>query len=134
MDHIVIREKDIRKDHNPPTGFTEEFIRSVLERSGIDFGRTAFCRGESPAREWTNARHMFMPTDEEVAAVKAEQDAEAAILEAEKARAAAENARKDREIEELRAQLEKLSWSKDVQELEPRKTITLPGKKAEAHA
>ena len=109
MEHIVIREKDIRKAHNPPAGFSEEFIRSVLEKSGIDFGRTTFCRGVSPDREWTNGREMFMPSDEEMAAVKAEQDAEAAILEAEKARAAAENARKDREISDLRAQLELLS-------------------------
>lgn len=59
-----------------------------------------------------------MPSDAELAAAKAEKEAEEAVLKASKARQAAEDARKDQEIADLKAQLDRLSMGK-VQEIPP---------------
>jgi hypothetical protein len=99
---MVVRERDIRKHHNPPEGFTENFIRGVVERSGVDAGRTMFVRGGAPDREWTNVREMFLPSDAEMAAVKAEQEAAEAVAVAEKARAEAERQDMAKQIAELK--------------------------------
>lgn len=109
MEHIVMREKDIRKNNNPPNGFTEDYIRGVLERNGIDFGRTTYVRGDEPNREWTNARQMFMPSNAELAANQAEQEAEAAVKKAEELRAKAEKDQMQKELDELKAMVRKLS-------------------------
>ena len=101
----VVREKDIRARGEPPDGFTESYIRSVLEREGIDFGRTCHCRGISPNREWTNARELFMPTDEEMAAQVAEAAAATAQSAAAEQRAVAEKAAMQKRIDELEAQV-----------------------------
>lgn len=118
MEHIVIREKDILKRNAPGGVWTEEDIRTYLERNGINFGQTTFVRGDQPNREWTNARVMFMPSDAQMAADQAERDAEEATLKASKARQAAEDARKDQEIADLKKQLERLSSVK-VEEIPP---------------
>jgi len=119
MEHIVIREREIRSKHTPPNGWNEESIRSVLERQGIDFGKTTYVRGDEPNREWTNARAMFMPTDAEVAANKAEAEAQEAILKAEKARHDANTIAMSKEIADLRNQLEKLSANQGISVVEP---------------
>jgi hypothetical protein len=117
MEGFIVSEAEIRAKTNPPTGFTEDFIRSVLEKSGIDFGRTAFVRGEPPNREWTNTRQLFMPTDDQMAAMKAEQEAREAQEKAEKLRGIAESNAKDAELVELRAKLALLSGGAAVEEV-----------------
>ena len=61
---LVVSEQDIRKkiDLNGLSfQGTEDQIRAVLEKMGVDFGRTVHCQGDAPNRKWSNNRNAFQP-------------------------------------------------------------------------
>lgn len=103
----IVREKEILKDlsvDGMSTVERESTIRMVVEKSGIDFGRTCYCRGVHPTREWTNDSKDFEPSlEEQREALKRQAKAE----EEATARAKAESD-KDALIAQLTAQNEAL--------------------------
>jgi hypothetical protein len=93
---VVVKEADIRKKidlEGLSVKDADSTIRSIVEKSGIDFGRTVYQQNESPNRMWANNRHAFEPTQEEQAVIDAEKKkkelAEMSALEAEKKKTAA---------------------------------------------
>jgi hypothetical protein len=61
---LVVSEQDIRRkiDLNGMTlSGSEDQIRAVLEKMGMDFGRSTFVFGDAPNRQWSNNRNAFYP-------------------------------------------------------------------------
>ena len=104
----VVSEKEILSKLDV-AGLSDETregqIRAVLEKMGVDFGRTVHCRGEHPTREWTNTPNDFEPTAEEKAAA-------AAAAKAKELAELTENEVQRKRIEALEAQLAIMSNGK----------------------
>ena len=61
---LVVSEQDIRKKidlNGMSLSGSEDQIRAVLEKMGVDFGRSTFVYGETPNRQWSNNRNAFYP-------------------------------------------------------------------------
>ncbi len=107
----VIKEKDILK-RLEVSGLSdtqkEVMVRESIEKMGVDFGRTVYCRGVHPNREWTNRAEEFEASPEEVAAAKAAQHAAEKEARDKAIREEAEKLMKDKELAELKAELAEL--------------------------
>ena len=113
--HIVVKEAEIRKKidlEGLSVKDMESQIRAIVEKSGVDYGRTVHEKGVAPNREWANHSKAFEPTPEEQAALDAERKAkelqEMSALDAEKA--------KTRALEAELAQMRKIDKTLHVKE------------------
>lgn len=114
----VIKEKDILK-RLEISGLSdtqkEAMVREAIEKMGVDFGRTVYCRGAHPNREWTNRSEEFEISPEEAAAVKAAQQADEKEARDKVIREEAEKMMKDKELADLKAELAALKGTPSIE-------------------
>jgi len=62
INNVVVSERDIRNKielQGLEPAQSEDQIMAIVEKMGIDRGRTCYCEGVSPNRRWSNSAHAF---------------------------------------------------------------------------